>query len=71
MCKSCFGGCLISAIATWGFFALLLTLLNIGNALINAIWLTILVCVAIFCCPVMNQKLAECCMIKPKKEKKK
>ena len=69
MCKSCFGGCLISAIATWGFFALLLTLLNVGDALINAIWLTLLISAAIVFCPLIQPKLAECCKSMPKKKK--
>ena len=69
MCKICFGGCLISAIATWGFFALLLTLLNVGDALVNAIWLTLLVSAAMVFCPLMSQKLSECCKVIPKKKK--
>lgn len=69
MCKNCFGGCLISAVAAWGFFALLLKLLNVAGAWINALWLTLLVSAAIFFCPVMNAKLAECCKLKQKKKK--
>ena len=69
MCGKCSNRCFISAIATWGFFALLLTLLDVGNALVNAIWLTLLISAAIFFCPVMNPKLAECFMVKPKKKK--
>jgi len=69
MCKNCFGGCFVSAIATLGFFALLLTLLNIGNALVNAIWLTLLIFVAMCCCPMLYPKLYECCIVKPKKKK--
>jgi len=59
----------VSLIATWGFFALSLTLLNVANALVNAIWLTLLICVAAICCPVMNPKIAQCC-VAPKKKKK-
>lgn len=69
MCKSCLGRCLISGIATWGFFALLLKLLNVGDAYLNAVWLTLLVSVAMFFCPVMNPKFTECCEAKPKKKK--
>ena len=69
MCKNCFGGCLVSVIAAWGFFALLLNLLNVANAGINAIWLTLLISAAIFFCPVMNPKIAECCQVKSKKKK--
>ena len=67
MCKTCGICCLVSGVATWGFFALLLTLLNAANALVNAIWLTLLICIAAACCPVMNPKIAECCQVKPKK----
>ena len=67
MCKKCISCGAVSVIATWGFFALLLTLLNAANALVNAIWLTLLICVATACCPVMNPNIAECCQVKPKK----
>lgn len=68
MCKQCVGCCMISAIATWGFFALLLKLLNVANAGVNAVWLTLLILVAVCCCFLMNPKLAQCC-IGPKKKK--
>ncbi|MAG08467.1 hypothetical protein CMO89_03265 [Candidatus Woesearchaeota archaeon] len=63
MCK-CGGFCAISGVATWGFFALLLSLLNVSNALVNALWLTILMSVAFVTCPVLNKKLAEGCTCK-------
>ncbi|MBL7054425.1 hypothetical protein ISS05_01555 [Candidatus Woesearchaeota archaeon] len=69
MCKGCFGKCFISAIATWGFFALLLRLLNAANPWVNAIWLTLLVSLAMVCCPLMGKNLSECCTFKPKKKK--
>ena len=69
MSKNCFGGCFVYGIATWGFFALLLTLLGIENALVNAIWLALLIGVAIACCPIINPRLSECCIVKPKKKK--
>ena len=69
MCKSCFVNCAVSAIATWGFFAMLLKLLNVGDFYLNAVWLTLLVSAAMFFCPVMNHKLADCCEVKPKKKK--
>lgn len=69
MCKNCFGRCFVSAIATWGFFALFLKLLNVGDAYLNAVWLTLLVSVAIFFCPVMNPKLTDCCKTETKKKK--
>ncbi|MFH0868108.1 MAG: hypothetical protein V1831_02240 [Candidatus Woesearchaeota archaeon] len=69
MCKNCFGRCIASAIATWGFFALLLSLLSVRNALANAVWLTLLIFAAVYYCPVINPKLAECCAVKPKKKK--
>jgi len=58
----------VSGIATWAFFALLLRLLNVANAGINAIWLTLLIFVAVICCPIMNPKIAGC--TKPKKKNK-
>ncbi len=61
MCKKCIRSCLISGIATWGFFALLLTLLGAYKPGINALWLTILVSIAICCCPLMDPDSAECC----------
>lgn len=70
MCKNCIGGSLISAVATWGFFALLLTLLNVAAAGVNAIWLTLLVFVAMISCPIMNPKICTC-QAKPIKKKKK
>jgi len=69
MCKNCFGPCIVSAIATWGFFALLLTLLAVKDAFMNAIWLTLLLSVAMISCPLVHQKLAECCKVMPKKKK--
>lgn len=69
MCKGCFGGCIISALATWGFFALLLTLLAVKDAFVNAIWLTLLLSVAMVSCPLVHQKLTECCKAIPKKKK--
>ena len=70
MCTKCQGYYLISAIATWAFFALLLSILNATNALLNAVWLTIFACIAVSCCPVCNPKVAECCTAKPIKKKK-
>ena len=72
MCGKCGGFCVISGVATWGFFALLLNLLNVGGALLNALWLTILLFVAFATCPVLNKKLAEGCtcgVCSPKAEK--
>ena len=70
MCKSCGGYSIISLLATWGFFALLLNLLNVANAGVNAIWLSLLAIVAMFCCPVMNPKIANCCQPPKKKNAK-
>ncbi|MBW2989414.1 hypothetical protein KY358_03790 [Candidatus Woesearchaeota archaeon] len=61
MYNKCFGSGLISAIATWGFFALLLTLLKVENAQVNAVWLTLLAVAAVFFCPVMNKDILKCC----------
>ncbi len=71
MCGKCAGYGLVSAGATWGFFALLLTLLSVTNALVNAIWLTLLVFVATMSCPVMNPKIANCCQAKKVEKPKK
>lgn len=71
MCGKCAGYGLISAVATWGFFALLLTLLGVANALVNAIWLALLIFAATISCPVMNPKIATCCQTEPVKTKKK
>ena len=70
MCKRCAGYGIVSVVASWGFFALLLTLLNVANAGINAIWLTLLVFVATISCPVMNPKLCTY-QAEPIKKKKK
>lgn len=71
MCKICGGCCLVSAIATWGFFAVLLNALNAVRPGLNALWLTLLVSVAMVCCPVINQKIVECCTCGTKTKKKK
>lgn len=69
MCKTCCGSGLVSVVATWAFFALLLSYLGIASVGLKAIWLTILMCIAAFCCPICNPKIGECCQAKPKKKK--
>jgi hypothetical protein len=72
MCKRCVSCCLISVLATWAFFALLLDLLGVVKAGVNAVWLTLLISLVICSCPVMNSKLAQYCECKkvPNKGKK-
>lgn len=69
MCKRCARYGLVSTIAAWAFFAVLLKLLGVANAGINAIWLTLLMFIAILFCPVMNPKIIECCTGKAKKKR--
>lgn len=64
MCKGCVGSYLISSVATWGFFASLLSLLKVENALVNSVWLTLLIFVAIVYCPVVNTDIAKKCKMK-------
>lgn len=59
---------LISAIATWAFFSVLLALLNVANPMINGLWLTVLLFIAIWFCPVLNPSITNRC-VKPKKKK--
>ncbi len=70
MCQKCVSCCLIALLAIWAFFALLLDLLGVVNNGINAVWLTLLISLAIYCCPVMNSKLAQYCMSYTPKKKK-
>lgn len=67
MCKYCTGCGLVSIIATWAFFALLLKLLGVANAGINALLLTLLIFVAVMYCPIMNPNIAKCCKTKKKR----
>ncbi len=71
MCKTCGIFCSVSAVATWGFFAVLLAVLGGVKPLVNSIWLTLLLSVAMISCPVMNPHLHDkcTCMVKPKKKK--
>lgn len=69
MCKNCMGYGLVSAIATWLFFVLLLNLLGSAKAGINALWLTLLIFIAMSSCPIMNPRIAACCQVKPKRKK--
>jgi len=62
---------LVSAVATWGFFAVLLNALNAVRPALNALWLTLLVSVAIICCPLMSPIVQEYCTCKVKAKKKK
>lgn len=68
MCKNCMGYSLLSAIATWLFFVVLLNLLNVANAGLNALLLTLLIFVAMLSCPIMNPGIAQCCVTKKKKK---
>ena len=68
MCKNCVRTCVASTIATWGFFAVLLSFLGISNYPIKAIWLTILIFLAMFSCPLMNPKIMQCCTAENKKK---
>jgi len=68
MCKTCVLSCVVTTIALWGFFAVLLYALSAGNASINAIWLTMLAIIAIFSCPLTNPKLLKCCDVPGKKK---
>ena len=69
MCRNYLGRCFVSIIATWGFFALLIRLLNVADPFVNAIWLTLLVSVAMFFCPVMNPNFTDFCKAETKKKK--
>ena len=69
MCKHCVGHLVVSTIATWGFFALLLSSMGATNSAIKAIGLTILIFIAMFSCPLMNPKLIQCREIPIKKKK--
>ncbi len=71
MCKSCAGKCVISGLATWAFFALVLDLLGVVNPGINGLFLTVLMSVAMVTCPIMNPKIPDKCTCVGKKKKKK
>jgi hypothetical protein len=69
MCKHCIWHCVLSTIATWAFFALLLSALGGANSSMNAIGLTILLFIAMYSCPLMNPKLLQCRDVVVKKKK--
>jgi len=67
MCKKYIGCGILSLIATWGFFTILLKLLGVANVFLNALILTILIFIATYCCPVCNPEIAKACKVKKKK----
>lgn len=72
MCKTCGTFGLVSVAATWGFFAVLLSVLGAVKPLVNSIWLTLLIFAATITCPAINPYIQEhcTCEVKPKKKKK-
>lgn len=68
MCKGDKKRAILSSLATWAFFVLLLNLLNVQNPGIYGLFLTVLIFVAAITCPICNP---EGCSVKPKKKKKK
>ncbi len=69
MCKDCIRHCVISTIATWAFFTVLLYTLGSANSAVNALWLTVLIFIAMYSCPLMNPKMIQCREIPTKKKK--
>jgi hypothetical protein len=63
------GHLVVSTVATWAFFAMLLAALGATNSSIKAIGLTILIFIAMFSCPLMNPSLIHCKELPMKKKK--